>query len=145
MLVHAHTLTHTHTQDTIMGVKRHWIDLCPTVVQNSVVLTWTTDLNNSWSAFFSPAPPRALAGVQQNTVQYMMWWGEWIAVEEEDGVKKWRRGESREDVWGKGEEGCLFSEATERHLIFLTRPLDQGDLQRDSIKVTLVLVLLQPK
>lgn len=55
---------------------------------------------------------------------------------------------------GRG-EGCLFSEATERHLIFLLRPLHQGDLQRsrernrergrESIKVTVILVQLNPK
>lgn len=36
-----------------------------------------------------------------------------------------------------GEKRCLFPEATERHL---SRPLDQGDLQTQSIQVTLVLV-----
>ena len=49
--------------------------------------------------------------------------GEWKS---RDGL---RWGDRMDGPCGRG-EGCLFSEATERHLIFLSRHLHQGDLQR---------------
>lgn len=51
--------------------------------------------------------------------------------EAEGGVKNEGIEEERteRDEQCRREEGCLFSEATKRHLIFLPRPLDQGDSQ----------------
>lgn len=65
-------------------------------------------------------------------LQFTAWWREWEKGSEkvETGRKK---GEDKktEKTCNAEEERCLFSVATERHLIFLSRPLDQGDLQRE--------------
>lgn len=141
-LRHAHA--HIHQQTIMRGQEAVTWSMSPALF-DSALLTWTTDLNHSWSTFFFfflPLP-RTLAGVRQstgatlqNTACVMKRMGGEASERAGTGWKIGLGWGDRMDVrCGRG-EGSLFSEATERHLIFPSRPLHQGDLQRSRERET---------